>query len=112
MTDWAELTTQIHNLPETAKAEAMAILLANAELIIGLAQVRVRVDTGSLRDSIHIEQIGDSVIVKAGGLTAPHAPIIEAKYPFLKPSVDEVLPQINEQLKTKIQAVFDNVSAS
>lgn len=110
--NWAELTTQIHNLPETVKAEAMAILRANAELIVGLAQVRVRVDTGSLRDSIHTEEKGDSVTIKAGGLMAPHAAIIEAKYPYLKPSFEEVLPQIQEQLRNKIQVKIDNVTTN
>lgn len=109
MPDFAELTDEIHNLPDKIKAEALDILLRNGELIAGLAQIRVHVNTGKLRDTIKATLQGDSVVITAGDVTTPYAAIIEAKYPFLSPSVAEVAPQITEELRSKIQAVINNV---
>jgi hypothetical protein len=105
----------IANLPEKMLEYAFEVLLKQAELIKGLAQVYVPVDTGSLRDSIRIERGGESlnwrqVRVRAGGyITNPktgklvnYALIQEIRHPYMRPAFDEVLPTIAEMIKENV----------
>ncbi len=66
------IKAKLANLPQEMLKHAEEALLKQAELIKGLAQVYVPVDTGSLRDSIRIERGGQSmnwrqIRVRAGG---------------------------------------------
>jgi hypothetical protein len=105
----------IARLPEKMLEFAFEVLLKQAELMKGLAQVYVRVDTGSLRDSIRVERGGESeawrrVRVRAGGyVTNPktgrlvnYAGIVEAKYPYMRPAFEEVKSTIAEMIKADV----------
>jgi hypothetical protein len=106
---------KLANLPEKMLEFAFEVLLKQAELMKGLAQVYVPVDTGSLRDSIRVERGGESlhwrqVRVRAGGyVTNPktgrlvnYAAIVEAKQPFMRPAFEEVEPTIAEMIKANV----------
>jgi len=81
--------------------------METAYLVLGLAQVHVRVETGSLRDSGRIERGGKGshwaeVKVRFGGYVVnpktgklvDYASIIEHKYPYLAPAVREAAPEM------------------
>lgn len=103
-------------LPEKMLEAAYEELLQQANLMVGLAQVYVRVDTGSLRDSIRIERVGPSyhlhkmVRVRAGGyVTNPktrrivdYAAIVEAKYPYMQPAFEEIRENLGYLIKNKV----------
>lgn len=105
----------IARLPEKMLEFAFEVLLQQAELMKGLAQVYVPVDTGSLRDSIRVERGGEGegwrrVRIRAGGyVTNPktgrlvnYAAIVEAKYPYMRPAFDEVKATIAEMITAKV----------
>lgn len=102
-------------LPEKMLEYAFEVLLKQAELMKGLAQVYVPVDTGSLRDSIRIERGGEGlhwrqVRVRAGGyVTNPktgkivnYAVHVELKYPYMRPAWEEVKGEIVEMMKAQV----------
>lgn len=99
-------------IPNKLLEGAEQAILEVAHLMAGLAQVHVRVDTGSLRDSIRIERGGRTmhwrqVRVRAGGyVTNPktgklvdYAAIVEAKYPYMKTAWNEVRPQVEAVIR-------------
>lgn len=99
-------------LPEKILDYGEEVLLAQAHLITGLAQVLAPVDTGSLRDSIRVERGGAGlhwrqVSVRAGGyVTNPktgrkvdYAVYVEARYPFMLPAVEAVKDTIEDMIK-------------
>lgn len=105
----------IARLPEKMLEYAFEVLLQQAELMKGLAQVYVPVDTGSLRDSIRIERGGEGenwrrVRIRAGGyVTNPktgklvnYAGIVEMKYPYMRPAFEEVEPTIATMIKARV----------
>jgi HK97 gp10 family phage protein len=100
---------------------AFEALLKQAELIKGLAQVYVPVETGSLRDSIRIERGGvgkgwRQVRVRAGGYVANPKTgrlVDYAKYQefgtkyitarlFMTQAYQEVKPTIGEMIKAEV----------
>jgi hypothetical protein len=103
-------------LPEKMLDYSLEAINDAADLIVGLAKVYVRVDTGSLRDSIRKERVGPTyhrhrlVRVRAGGYIinpktgklVNYAAIIEAKYPFLRPAFLSVYPQIKSMIENKV----------
>jgi HK97 gp10 family phage protein len=108
-------------LPEKMMDFAMEVLLDQAHLMVGLAQMYVPVDTGSLRDSIRVERGGEGqgwrqVRVRAGGyVTNPktgrlvnYSNFVEfgtrkmSAQPYLQPAWEEVKPQITEMLKSHV----------
>ena len=102
-------------LPEKMLEYAFEVLIQQAQLMKGYAQTYVRVDTGSLRDSIRVERGGigknwKQVRVRAGGyITNPktrrpvnYAAIVETKYPFLKPAYYQVRDTIKEMIKQRV----------
>jgi len=106
---------KLANLPEKMLEWAFEVLMKQAELMKGLAQVYVPVDTGSLRDSIRVERGGESlnwrqVRVRAGGyVTNPkthrlvnYAMIVEAKQPFMRPAFEEVEATIAEMISAEV----------
>lgn len=106
---------RLAELPEKMLEYAFEVLIRQAELMKGLAQVLVRVDTGSLRDSIRIERGGESkawreVRVRAGGYIinprtnrfVDYAAIVEAKYPFMEPAWLQVKDQIEAMIKEEV----------
>lgn len=87
-------------------------LLEAAHFMVGQAQSRVRVDTGSLMKSIRVEHIRQlAVRVRAGGyITNPktgkivnYAIFVEAKYPFLRPSWEEAKHFVKEKIRESME---------
>lgn len=112
---------KLAELPEKMADYAEEALIAQAELIKGLAQIYVPVDTGSLRDSIRVERGGRNkqwrqIKVRAGGyITNPRTGkrVDYAKHQefgtryvigqfYLTRAVEEVKPTIADMIKTKI----------
>jgi len=111
--DWFSTTVKedLAKLPEKMLDGAFEAINQAADLIVGLAQVNVRVDTGSLRDSIRKERVSSRVVrVRAGGyVTNPktgklvnYAAVIEQRYPFLSPAVRSVYPQIRTMIENRV----------
>jgi len=113
--DFSTAKTDLAVLPQKMLEFAFEVLMQQAELMKGLAQVYVPVDTGSLRDSIRIERGGEGeawrrVRVRAGGyVTNPktgrlvnYAAIIEQRFPYMRPAFDEVKPTIAEMIRAKV----------
>jgi len=111
------LKIALAELPEKMLDAAYAELDQQAELMKGYAQIYVRVDTGSLRDSIRKERggIGKNwrvVRVRAGGyVTNPrtnrivrYASIVESKYPFMRPAWQAVCKDIEALIKRAVVA--------
>jgi len=99
-------------IPNKLLEGAEQAILEVAHLMAGLAQVHVRVDTGSLRDSIRVERGGRTmhwrqVKVRAGGyVTNPrtgkivnYAAVVEVKYPYMRPAWEQVRPQAEEIIR-------------
>jgi len=93
-------------IPNKLLEGAGEAILELAHLMAGLAQVHVRVDTGSLRDSIRVERGGQTmhwrqVRVRAGGYIinprtgrlVDYAGIVERKHPYMRPAWNDVRPQ-------------------
>ena len=99
-------------IPNKLLEGAEEAIMEVAHLMAGLAQVHVRVDTGSLRDSIRVERGGRTmhwrqVKVRAGGyITNPrtgkivnYAAAVEVKYPYMRPAWEQVRPQAEEIIR-------------
>ena len=93
-------------IPNKILEGAEEAIMQVAQLMSGLAKVHVRVDTGSLRDSIRVERGGQSmhwreVKVRAGGYIVnpktgrlvDYAAAVESKYPYMRPAWNEVQPE-------------------
>ena len=111
----AYVKEKLANLPEKMLDWAFEVLMEQAELMKGLAQVNVPVDTGSLRDSIRVERGGEGeawrrVSVRAGGYVVNpktgrlvnYASVVEAKQPFMRPAFEQVEPTIAEMIEAKV----------
>jgi HK97 gp10 family phage protein len=113
--------TSLATLPEKMLDYAQEVLLNQAHVMVGLAQIYVPVDTGSLRDSIRVERGGEGkawreVRVRAGGyITNPktgkrvnYSNFVEfgtsrmSAQPFMRPAWEEVKPTILEMLKNNV----------
>lgn len=102
----------LSGLPDKLLEAATEAALQVAELIKGTAQIYVRVDTGSLRDSGRIERGGvnanrNVVRVRFGGYVVNpktgkfvnYAAVIEARYPYLSPAVAAYRNQIEDVIR-------------
>ena len=105
----------VAKLPEKMLSHAFEVLMDQAHLMVGYAQIYVPVDTGSLRDSIRVERGGSGqhwrvVRVRAGGyITNPdtgrlvdYAVYVEGKYPFMRPAYNQIRDDIEELIKTHV----------
>lgn len=112
---------KLAELPEKMTEAAYQIMMEQAHLIVGLAQVYCPVDTGSLRDSIRVERGGEGkawreVRVRAGGyVTNPETGRIVnyARFQeegtryiigihFLSDAVEQVRPTIEEMIRSGV----------
>ena len=106
---------KLAQLPEKMLEWAFEVLLEQAHLMAGLAQVYAPVDTGSLRDSIRVERGGEGlhwrqVKVRAGGyIVNPksgrlvnYAAVVEQRQPYMRPAYEEVRPVIAEMIKASV----------
>jgi hypothetical protein len=115
--DFAKGTVKedLATLPQKMLEYAFEVLMRQAELMKGLAQVYVPVDTGSLRDSIRVERGGEGegwrrVRVRAGGYVTNYrtgkivnyAGVVEAKYPYMRLAFEEVKATIAEMIKANV----------
>ncbi len=117
----SETASKLANLPEIMKNAAIEALEQQAHVMVGLAQVNVRVDTGALRDSIRVERGGEGLFwnvirVRAGGYQVnpktgrlvDYAAFVEAQYPFMAPAWesirDDTLEIITLRVKDAIEA--------
>jgi hypothetical protein len=122
------IKAKLAELPEKMLNYAFEVMMKQAELIKGLAQIYVPVDTGSLRDSIRIERGGEGkawrqVKVRAGGyVTNPETGRIVdyAKfqefgtryvygYFYLTRAVEEVQPTIAAMIKAGVVEKVERV---
>jgi len=117
------LKYEVGTLSADFDATVEEVLDQGAHLVVGLAKIYVHVDTGSLRDSIRVERGGEGLhwrqfSVRAGGYVVnpktgrfvDYAGIVEEKYPFLWPALEEVAPQLMGLMVTelsKLQGVDD-----
>lgn len=85
-------------LPEISAAIAAAAreaVAAGAELVVASAKSRVPVDTGRLRDSIHVDEEAEGTYVVAGNREVFYGNIVEhgggnmPPHPFLLPALEE-----------------------
>ena len=119
------LKADLMDLPLDLLDATFNYLMEAAQLIVGLAQIRVRVDTGSLRDSIRVERGGEGqywkrVRVRAGGYIVnpdtgklvDYAGHVEKKYPYLRPSILEVLPQMRDGIRYAGGQVLQNLRST
>ena len=103
---------KLATLPEKMLDWGEEVLMAQAHLMVGHAQIAVDVDTGSLRDSGRVERGGRGehwrqVTVRFGGYVVnpktqrlvDYARIVEVKHPFMAPAFEMVRPQIEEMLR-------------
>jgi len=112
--DWGKGTIKqdIAEIPEKLLEGAEEAILQIAYLVLGLGQVHVKVDTGSLRDSGRIERggrgklwrevkvrFGGYIVNPKTGRLVDYAAVIESRYPYLKPAVQEVRPEMDEIIR-------------
>jgi len=118
---------KLATLPEKMLDYAYEILMAQAHLIVGLAQVYVPVDTGSLRDSIRVERGGEGmhwreVKVRAGcyvtnpktGRRVDYALYQEygTKYVYASLFLTRAVEEVQPTIKTAIESgVLERVQA-
>lgn len=113
--DLGRAKTDLADLPEKMLEWAFEVLMSRAELMKGLAQVYVPVDTGTLRDTIRVERGGEGkdwrrVRVRAGGYRinprsnriCDYAAIVEQRQPYMRPAWEEVKGDIEAMIKAKI----------
>jgi hypothetical protein len=116
------LKSDVAMIPNRLLDGAEEAILEVAHLMAGLAQVHVRVDTGSLRDSIRVERGGKTlhwrqVRVRAGGYVVnpktgrlvDYAGAVEAKYPYMKPAWASVRPQAETIIRRCCLAAVDRI---
>lgn len=110
-----DLTNKIMNGTLSKTLEEMPVRMARwtdevlnqiADLMVGYAKVYVRVDTGSLRDSIRKERprgpppkrtirvrSGGFIVNPKTGRLVDYAVIVEAKFPYMRPAWETVQPE-------------------
>lgn len=106
------LKQDLAELPEKMLDGAWEEIIQVVTTMKGLAQTYVRVDTGSLRDSIRVERGGKGkywreIRVRAGGyVTNPktgkivnYAAIVEMKYPYMRPAWQDVCHDLIDLIK-------------
>lgn len=113
VTDVYTLKADLARMGDKMRAAALEVMYQQCGLIRDLAKIYVRVDTGSLRDSIRLERGGpgrDTMRVRAGGYVVnpntgrlvDYAAAVEAKYPFFQPAIASVRPMIREMIKAGV----------
>jgi hypothetical protein len=109
------IKAKLAELPEKMLEYAFEVLMKQAELIKGLAQVYVPVDTGSLRDSIRIVRAGGYVTNPETGRIVDYAKFQEfgTRYVYgqfyLTRAVEEVQPTIAAMIKAGVVEKVERV---
>jgi len=113
--DDRNIKQKLATLPENMIEWAEEVLLDRAHYMRDIAQVTVRVETGSLRDSIRVERGGKGqfwreVRVRAGGYVVnpktgrlvDYAVFVENNYPFMAPAFLQVKDEIAYMIKSLV----------
>ena len=113
-----EAMEQLNKLPEDLREVTRRILFNIMEYASNMAKIYCPVDTGTLRNSIRIEEttVGNTVgfrLVAGGrdyinpktGRPCDYARMVEAKIPFMAPALYAVAPLVK-------QAIYEAVEAS
>lgn len=85
----------------------MVLIDRLTELVIARAKELVPVKTGFLRDSIQRRDIGVQTLVEA---TAPYAPFVESRHPFLGPAIEQIQAQLEQEVGYFGQIVMDKAA--
>lgn len=94
------------DLPELMKTIALREMDRGADKIVLSAKSKVKVRTGALQSTIRKELEGENIQVIAGGFGVTYAEIIEQRYPYLRPSVEEEAPNIRERITEAVVRSF------
>jgi len=119
--DYSKLKTDIAILPEKMLEAADEEISQACDNMVGYAKIFVRVDTGSLRDSIRKERggIGENWRrwrVRAGGYIinpktkqfVNYAGIVESRYPFMAPAFDMIRADLTALIKRRVVEAIKN----
>jgi hypothetical protein len=113
--DDPNIKQKLATLPEHMIEWAEEVLMDRAHYMRDIAQVLVRVETGSLRDSIRVERGGKGqfwreVRVRAGGYVVnpktgrlvDYAVFVEKNYPFMLPAFLQIKDEIAYMIKSLV----------
>lgn len=98
-------------IPEVARKAGLQALDEAADFMKMMAKNYVRVDTGTLRNSIRKHRTHNRVQVIAGGrsyvnpkTTKPcnYAALIEFKYPYMRPAYESVKPDLIRKIRENV----------
>jgi len=84
-----------------------------AQAVLNVAEATVPVDTGTLRDSLHVDQDTDGVLV---GSDVPYAVFVEygtsdtPSQPFLRPALDSASEETVTAVDAALQAAIRGVA--
>jgi len=119
-----QVSADLSGLPDKLLEAATQGALNVAHLVLGTAQVNVRVDTGSLRDSGRVERggkgkhwavirvrFGGYVVNPRTGKLVDYARFIEFHYPYLKPAVAEYRGQMAEVIRRFCLEVIKDIES-
>jgi len=107
------LNQVLMQLPEKLEAAGLRAIDEGADLMVDIAKTIVRVDTGSLQQSIRKQHTRNRVIsVRAGGyVTNPktgkrvnYAHWVEKNYPYMRPAYEIVKPHIKDLIIQYVKA--------
>lgn len=105
MASYYELKSRIPEIIANLPGEIEGALKATADAIAEGAKSRVPVDSGALRDAIHVEEVEGGYTVVAGSSEAFYGHIVEhgssrvPPRPFLIPAAESEIPNTIERLK-------------
>jgi len=109
---WDKLQKQLAEISSIPEKNKIELLTMGSNIYAEEMRRTVAVDTGELRDSIHVEQQGDGVAVL---IDAGHAGFVEfgtvfqSAQPFIRPAMDnksdEVLATVGKALENLIKDV-------
>lgn len=106
-TESARVRNMLVKIETELDPELDRILTEHAYMMKGLAKTYVRVDTGSLQKSIRVERVrkhhlgiraGGYVINPKSGRFVDYAGWVEAKYPYMRPAYEHVLPLLEQNI--------------
>jgi len=115
--NWEDVVVKgkLANLREKMADWAEEVVIERAQYARDIAQILVRVDTGSCRDSIRVERGGKGLYwrqirIRAGGYIVnpktgrlvDYAAYLEMMYPFMRPAVYTVVPEIADLIRRNI----------
>jgi HK97 gp10 family phage protein len=105
------LTSRIPRITVEMLPAVELALKAGAETVAAAARDRVPVETGKLRDAIHVERDGIGFEVRAGDTDAFYGHIVEhgsthtAPHPFLIPALEATRGEVVAEVRAAIKRI-------